>query len=176
MKHSLNQKGIGEPLPQGDVPIAGSWNAQMVDEFRALMRDDDVRIEKVRMNGFIGTPLDQVLRTQGIGTLLFSGVNRDECVATTMEEASFRVYNCVLDEDACATSSPEYCRQSVVFNATYCWGFSTTTARFAALQLVGWSNRLKGSAATLGLSDATREQRVHACGRHQAKLSVLLSC
>ena len=67
--HSPNQKGIGEPLAQGDVLIANTRNAQMVDELRALVRNDDVRIEKVRMNGFIGTPLDQGLRTQGIGTL-----------------------------------------------------------------------------------------------------------
>ena len=75
------------------------------------MSDDDVRIEKVRMNGFIGTPLDQVLRTQRIGTLCFSGVHIDQSVATTTREASFRVCNCVLDEDAWATSSPEYGRR-----------------------------------------------------------------
>ena len=56
-KHSPKQKKIGEPLAQGDVLIANTRNAQMVDEFRALVRNDDVRIEKVRMNGFIGTPL-----------------------------------------------------------------------------------------------------------------------
>ena len=104
----------------------------MVDELKPLMREQDVRVEKVRMNGFVGTHLDQVLRTQGIGTLYFSGVNIDQCVATTMEEACFRDYNCVLLEEACATSSPDYCRESVVFNAKQCWGFSTTTAKFAA--------------------------------------------
>ena len=74
------------------------------------MSDDDLRIEKVRMNGFIGTPLDQVLRTQRIGTLCFSGVHIDQSVTTTLRKASFRVRNCVLDEDACATSNPEYGR------------------------------------------------------------------
>jgi hypothetical protein len=39
---------------------------------------------------------------------------------------------CVLLEDACATSSPDYCKQAVVFNAKQCWGFSTTTAKFAS--------------------------------------------
>lgn len=131
-KHRPDQTGIGEPLGGGRVLTAGSWNAEMVDELKPLMRPDDVRIEKVRMNGFVGTHLDQVLRTQGIGTLYFAGVNIDQCVATTMEEACFRDYACVLLEDACATSSPDYCKQSVVFNAKQCWGFSTTTERFAA--------------------------------------------
>jgi len=119
-------------IHSGRVLTEGTWNADMVDELKPLMRADDVRIEKVRMNGFVGTHLDQVLRTQGIGTLYFSGVNIDQCVATTIEEACFRDYNCVLLEDACVTSSPDYCRESVVFNAKQCWGFSTTTAKFAA--------------------------------------------
>jgi nicotinamidase-related amidase len=131
-KHKPSQKGIGESLGKGRVLIEDTWNSEMVDELKPLIRDEDVRIEKVRMNGFIGTHLDQVLRTQGISTLYFSGVNVDQCVATTMEEACFRDYNCVLLEDACATSSPDYCRQSVVFNAKQCWGFCTTTAKFAA--------------------------------------------
>jgi nicotinamidase-related amidase len=130
-KHKPEQKGIGEQLGRGRVLTEGSWNAEMVDELKPLIRAEDVRIEKVRMNGFVGTHLDQVLRTQGIGTLYFSGVNIDQCVSSTMEEAYFRDYNCVLLEDACATSSPDYCKQAVVFNAKQCWGFSTTTAKFA---------------------------------------------
>ena len=89
----------------------------MGDELKSLMRDADVRVEKVRMNGLVGTHLDQVLRTQGIGTLYFAGVNIDQCVATTVEEACFRDFNCVRLEDACATSSPDYRKQSAVFNA-----------------------------------------------------------
>lgn len=38
----------------------------------------------------------------------------------------------MLLEDACATSSPDYCKQSVVFNAKQCWGFCTTTEKFAS--------------------------------------------
>lgn len=135
-KHTPGQKGIGEALGRGRVLTAGTWNAEIVDELKPLVRDEDVRVEKVRMNGFIGTHLDQVLRTQGIGTLYFTGVNVDQCVATTMEEAYVRDYNCVLLEDGCATSSPDYCKKSVVFNAKQCWGFSMTTDQFAAAQRV----------------------------------------
>ncbi len=82
----------------------------MVDELQARTQEDDAHIEKVRMNGFAGTHLDQVLRTQGISTLYFTVVNIDQCVATRKEDASLRDYNCVLLEDACATSSPDYCK------------------------------------------------------------------
>jgi len=131
-KHEPDQAGIGEDAGKGRILTEGSWGAQMVDELRAVMHEDDVHVPKVRMSGFYGTHLDQVLRTQGISTLFLAGVNIDQCVTTTMEDAYFRDYNAVLLEDACATSSPDYCKQAVVFNAKNCWGFSTTTERFAS--------------------------------------------
>ena len=130
-KHKLDQKGIGEDLEHGPVLTEGSWGATMVDELLPLIEDRDVQIEKVRMNGFVGTHLDQVLRTQGISTLFFTGVNIDQCVTSTMEDAYFRDYNAVLLTDACATSSPDYCQQAVEFNAKNCWGFAMTTEQFA---------------------------------------------
>ncbi|PYE52816.1 cysteine hydrolase family protein [Deinococcus yavapaiensis] len=131
-KHEPSQKGIGQELDHGKVLTEGSWGAQMIDELKILMRDEDIHIEKVRMSGFYGTHLDQVLRTQGISTLFLAGVNIDQCVSTTMEDAYFRDYNAVLLEDACATSSPDFCQQAVVFNTRQCWGFSLTTEQFAS--------------------------------------------
>ena len=125
------QRGIGQELDHGRVLVGGEWGAQMVDELTPLVREDDVHIEKVRMSGFYGTHLDQVLRTQGIQTLFLAGVNTDQCVTTTMEDAYFRDYNAVLLTDATATSSPSYCKDAVVFNARHCWGFSMTTEQFA---------------------------------------------
>ena len=60
-----------------------------------------------------------------------TGVNVDQCVTTTMEDAYFRDYNPVLLTDATATSSPAYCKDAVVFNARQCWGFTMTTEAFA---------------------------------------------
>lgn len=133
-KHDPRQAGIGQNLDHGPVLTRGSWGARMVDELQPYMAEDDVHIEKVRMSGFYGTHLDQVLRTQGINTLFFTGVNIDQCVTTTMEDAYFHDYNAVLLEDGCATSSPAYCKDAVLFNARHCWGFTMTTEDFAAPQ------------------------------------------
>lgn len=134
-KHKPSQTGIGEEIPgKGRVLTEGSWNAQIIDELRPLMREEDVRIEKVRLSGFWGTHLDQVLRTQGINTLFFTGVNVDQCVSTTLQDAHFRDYNCILLEDASSTSSPDFCKKDVVFNTKQCWGFVTDTERFGSAQ------------------------------------------
>ena len=133
-KHDPGQKGIGEELEHGPVLTEGSWGARMVDELQPMIHEDDVLVEKVRMSGFYGTHLDQVLRTQGINTLFLAGVNIDQCVSTTMEDAYFRDYNAVLLSDACATSSPSYCKDAVIFNTKQCWGFVTDTAKFASAE------------------------------------------
>lgn len=136
-KHDVDQAGIGQDLDNGPVLTRGSWGAQMVDELKPYMHEEDVHVEKVRMSGFYGTHLDQVMRTQGIQTLFLTGVNVDQCVTTTMEDAYFRDYNAVLVEDATATSSPDFCKDAVVHNARNCWGFTTTTQALANPQPFG---------------------------------------
>jgi len=133
-KHEVDQRGIGQELDNGAVLAEGSWGAEIVDELTPYMEDEDVHVHKVRMSGFYGTHLDQVLRTQGINTLFFTGVNTDQCVTTTMEDAYFRDYNAVLLTDGTATSSPGYCKDAVVFNANNCWGFTMSTEAFANAQ------------------------------------------
>lgn len=130
-KKSLGMKGIGEPLSKGDecygALISDTWGTQVVDELSDFKKDTDVVVDKVRTSGFFGTHLDQILRTQGLTTLLFAGVNTDQCVSTTMEGACFRDYNVLLIEDATATSSPDYCKLAVLHNTRLCWGFVTST-------------------------------------------------
>lgn len=136
-KKDPGQQGIGQSLDHGKVLTRGEWGAEIVDELQPYMAEDDIHIRKVRMSGFYGTHLDQVMRTQGIQTLYFTGVNTDQCVTTTMEDAYFRDYNAVLLTDATATSSPPYCKDAVVFNARQCWGFTMTTDAFANPVRVG---------------------------------------
>jgi ureidoacrylate peracid hydrolase len=137
-KHKPGQAGIGEQSSEGKgrVLIEGSWNAEIIDELKPLMREEDVVIEKVRLSGFWGTHLDQTLRTQGINTLFFTGVNVDQCVSTTLQDAHFRDYNCILLEDASSTSSPDYCKKDIVFNTKQCWGFVTDTEKLATARPV----------------------------------------
>ncbi|KAF8213077.1 Isochorismatase hydrolase [Mycena galopus ATCC 62051] len=78
--------------------------------------------------------LDLFLQENGITTLLFAGVNADQCVAGTLVDAYFRGYDSVLVEDCSATSSPEGGFANVVYNAGNSYGFVTDSARLAALQ------------------------------------------
>ncbi|MBD3883523.1 isochorismatase family protein [Phormidium tenue FACHB-886] len=115
--------GLGDPLPKNGAPvlIKDSWAAAVVDE---LIQDPaDIRIDKYRMSGFWDTPLDSILRNLGRTTLLFSGVNADQCVLATLQDANFLGYDCVLLRDCTATTSPDYCLKATFYNVNQCFGF-----------------------------------------------------
>jgi nicotinamidase-related amidase len=120
--------GLGDPLPKRGAAVltADSWAAAIVDELEP--QPHDIRVDKYRMSGFWDTPLDSILRNLGKTTLLFGGVNADQCVMTTMQDAHFLGYDCILVKDCTATTSPDYCWLATLYNINQCFGFVTDTA------------------------------------------------
>jgi len=129
LRHAHNpsglEVGIGQPVPgtRSEVIRAGSWGARVVDELDP--GDRDVQITKHRFSAFWDTETDAVLRNLGVRTLFIGGVNMDQCVMTTLEDASFLGYDTVLIEDGTATTSPEFCVQAVLYNVKLLFGFVT---------------------------------------------------
>jgi nicotinamidase-related amidase len=115
--------GLGDPLPKNGSPvlIKSSWAAAVVDEL--VIDSADIWVDKYRMSGFWDTPLDSILRNLGRTTLFFSGVNADQCVMATLQDANFLGYDCILLEDCTATTSPDFCLQATLYNVKQCFGF-----------------------------------------------------
>jgi nicotinamidase-related amidase len=123
--------GIGDPLPNGSrVLELGSWSAAVVDGL--TVDPADLHVAKYRMSGFWDTPLDSVLKNLRVDTLLFAGVNVDQCVLATLIDAACLGYDVVLVEDLCGTTSPEFCTRATVYNVRQCFGFTTTAAELLA--------------------------------------------
>lgn len=120
--------GLGDLLPASGARVLeqGSWAAAVVEELAPL--PGDIRIDKYRMSGFWDTALDSILRNLGVMTLLFAGVNTDQCVLATLMDANFLGYDCLLVSDCSATTSPEFCMQATLYNVKQCFGFVTDTA------------------------------------------------
>ncbi len=121
--------GLGDPLPASGEPVleSGSWAAAVVDELKPL--PGDIQVNKYRMSGFQDTELDSILRNLNITTLLFAGVNADQCVLCTLQDANFHGYDCLLLEDCCATTSPQYCMDATLYNVRQCFGFVSDSAQ-----------------------------------------------
>ena len=116
--------GLGDALPGTGHRVlqAGSWSAQVVDGL--VQASGDIRVDKHRMSGFWDTPLDSILRNLGATTLLFAGVNLDQCVLHTMADASFLGYDTLLLEDCAATTNPAFCREATLLNIRQIFGFT----------------------------------------------------
>lgn len=114
--------GLGDPLASGDAVLQkDSWSAAIVDELQP--QAGDIHVDKYRMSGFWDTPLDSILRNLRVDTLLFAGVNLDQCVACTLQDANFLGYDCVVLADCCATTSPGFCTDATLYNVKQCFGF-----------------------------------------------------
>jgi len=124
--------GLGDALPGSGAHVLedGSWSARIVEELRPV--PGDVHVAKYRMSGFWDTPLDSILRNLAVTTLLFAGVNADQCVLCTLQDANFLGYDCILLEDCSATTSPSYCMDATLYNVRQCFGFSARSETIVA--------------------------------------------
>lgn len=136
LRHVYNPTGVGvglaDPLPKNGAPVLtkGSWAAAVVKELSPETMD--IWVDKYRMSGFWDTPLDSILRNLGKTTLLFAGVNADQCVLCTLQDANFLGYDCILLQDCTATTSPEFCLQATIYNVNQCFGFVADSRMLAA--------------------------------------------
>lgn len=95
---------IGSAGPLGRLLVRGEWGHDLIDEMQAL--DGEVVIDKPGYSAFHQTDLDQILRAQGIHTLVVCGVTTEVCVHTTVRAATDHGYHCITVADACAASEP----------------------------------------------------------------------
>jgi len=120
-----------ETIRAGRLLMRHTWNASLYPPLQAsyshslTTRKPDAWIHKNRMSGLWGaaTPCTEYLEAHGLRTLLFAGVNTDQCVAGSVQDAFAKGWDCVLLSDACGTSSPAFATRGVEFNCARSWGF-----------------------------------------------------
>jgi ureidoacrylate peracid hydrolase len=76
------------------------WNTQIVCELAP--EPGDIVVSKHRFSGFYGTDLEMILRGLGIEYLVFTGCTTSVCVESTMRDAMFRDFRCILLADCTA--------------------------------------------------------------------------
>lgn len=97
--------GLGDPVAAPDgrggrILIRDTWNTEILSELAP--EDGDIVVPKHRFSGFFETDLDAILKERGITTLIFTGCTTSVCVESTLRDAFFRDYRCLLLEDCCA--------------------------------------------------------------------------
>ena len=124
----------GSKVDGGRLLMRDTWNAALPPALDAAYREGqglkatpDVWIHKNRMSGMWGatTPCEEFLKKEGITTLLFAGVNTDQCVGGSLQDSFTKGWDCVLLSDGCGTTSPSFASDCVEYNCARTWGFVT---------------------------------------------------
>jgi ureidoacrylate peracid hydrolase len=93
----VGQKVLTPDGTEGRFLIRDTWNTDIVSELKP--KTEDRVLYKHRFSGFFETELDDVLRHLGIKYLVVTGCTTSVCVESTVRDAMFRDYSCVLLED-----------------------------------------------------------------------------
>ena len=88
--------------------LAGTWDAEIVDELKDLATDPSMMITKHRFGAFHQTRLEMVLRMLGADALLVAGATTNACVETSIREAYLRDYDVIAVTDCISGIRPEW--------------------------------------------------------------------
>jgi ureidoacrylate peracid hydrolase len=103
IKHA--RLNIGAPIlapdgTQSRILVRDTWNTAIVPELGP--QPEDIVSSKHRYSAFFETSLDSVLRARGVETLIFTGATTSICVESTVRDATFRDYRCIVLADCTA--------------------------------------------------------------------------
>jgi ureidoacrylate peracid hydrolase len=94
--------GVGQKMSapdgtEGRFLVRDTWNTDVISELKP--ETEDRIVYKHRFSGFFETELDNVLRRRGTKYLIVTGCTTSVCVESTVRDAMFRDYSCVLLAD-----------------------------------------------------------------------------
>jgi len=103
LKHAPMHVGQAAPAPDGRpnrTLIRDTWDTEIIPELRP--EPADIVLYKARYSGFVNTSLHEKLQRRGIANLIVTGCTTSVCVESTVRDAFFRNYRCIVLEDCTA--------------------------------------------------------------------------
>ena len=104
--HRILPKSREERIKKRPICIRGSWDAEIVDELKPALEDHIVI--KRRDSVFQDTEVEVWLRSLGIDSIIFSGIDTSICVESSLRDAFNHGYDVVLVSDATASNNLDH--------------------------------------------------------------------
>ena len=86
-----------------DYATPGTWGHAFIDGIG--YKQGDLRVDKPRPSAFLHTPLDLILRSMEIKTIVVIGVTTEGCVESTVRDGSYHGYYVVIVDNLVASSN-----------------------------------------------------------------------
>jgi len=102
------------------------------EEFYQISSDPkDIIVRKHRYSAFIGTHFDNILRANGINTLILTGVVTNVCVESTLRDAFFLDYWPILIRDAAMAAGDQSMHEATLKNVESYFGWTIPAEELA---------------------------------------------
>ena len=109
--HRILPKSRSERIKRRPICIRGSWDAEIVEELKPSL-DDHVVIKR-RDSVFQDTEVEVWLRSLGIDSIIFSGIDTSICVESSLRDAFNHGYDVVLISDATASNNQDHYKSTL---------------------------------------------------------------
>lgn len=119
--HTAKRKGI--------VAVAGSWDAEIVEELADLADNPTLIVRKHRFGGFYETRMNMLLDMLGVEAVFVTGLTTNACVETTIREAYLRDFDVIGLDDCIAGVRPAWEATAKEVWRQY-FGITATSAEF----------------------------------------------
>jgi ureidoacrylate peracid hydrolase len=114
--------GTSVQAPNGQpsrLLVRDTWNTEILPELAP--KNTDTVVWKHRYSGFYETELDAVLKRLGVMSLIVTGCTTSVCVESTVRDAMFRDYFCVLLGDCMAEPVGTHDASLALMQARFAW-------------------------------------------------------
>jgi gluconolactonase len=91
--------------------VRGSWGAAPADGLEP--KDGDLLVEKMRMSAWQGTKLDNILRANGVDTVIVTGAWTNMSIEHTARTGADMGYRMIVPEDCCSTMNADWHNASI---------------------------------------------------------------
>lgn len=95
-----------------DSMLEGTWGCQTIDELKP--KPGEIVIDKYRVDGFIATPLEYLLRLHRIRTIIHTGIATEVGILPTAWHALNLGFFAVVPEDCVGPMEPRYHEDAMV--------------------------------------------------------------
>jgi ureidoacrylate peracid hydrolase len=119
IKHARMRVGVSDAL------VEGTWNTEILPELRPI--EGEPVITKTRYSGFYETDLDAKLHELGAKYLVVTGCTTSICVESTVRDAMFRDYSCLVLEDCTAEPIGQENHESTLRAIQLLFGWTATS-------------------------------------------------
>jgi len=104
--HKMLPKSREERIQKQPICVRGTWDADIVDEIKPTA--DDHIVIKRRDSAFQDTEIGVWLKSLGVDTLIFCGIDTSICVEASLRDAFNNGYDVVLISDATASGNTKH--------------------------------------------------------------------